>query len=285
MFKREKKSVRSLPAGVLDVARTLSARGGPAPVADREPLPAPIAPKAKDPTPSDKVYNFILDKLLSRQWPVKCKIMTENELSAELKVSRVAVREAVERLCALGLLIKRQGAGTFVSEPHVDQAVKSLFPMLSNNEMDVRQILEFRRYFEYGNVILFMKYHDPADVQALEDNYQTMISLGPNEAERSSMLDFDFHQLLARGTKNQFVAKISDILVEIMRSHHGVMYYTTVTQGNAIIYHNEIIRAIRNGDGDVAAMLMLRHIDIAIECLDTSWMAAEYRRNMKKQGV
>ena len=226
-------------------------------------------------TPSDKAYSFILDKILSRQWPVKCKIMTEPELCERLDVSRVAVREAVERLSGLGLLEKKQGSGTFVTEPHIDSAFRSVFPMLLTNERDIRQVMEFRRHFEYGNVLLFMLYGESGDLRALEANYREMIELHATDPEKAWLLDFDFHHLIALGTKNQFIIKISDILTELMRGNQAVGWYFAATHGNATVYHNEIIRAIKNGDGEVAAMLMRRHIDIAIECLDKPWLATK----------
>lgn len=45
------------------------------------------------------------------------KIPTEPELSQLYAVSRITVRKAIENLVDAGLLIKRQGKGTFVCEP------------------------------------------------------------------------------------------------------------------------------------------------------------------------
>lgn len=62
---------------------------------------------------SEKVYDFIIDKIRSKEWLPNTKIMTEKELCEELNVSRVAVRQASDKLVAIGLLKKCQGAGTF----------------------------------------------------------------------------------------------------------------------------------------------------------------------------
>lgn len=231
---------------------------------------ARLPEKQTEATPSNKAYDFVLNKILNREWPVHSKILTEPELCAALGVSRMAVREAVERLCALGLLVKKQGSGTFVTEPNIDNWLGSMFPMILTSERDLRQILEFRRYFEYGNVALFMRYADPADIDALQRNYQEMVAHSVAEPITAGRLDYEFHQLVAKGTKNKFVIKISDILIEIMRAHREASFYNSISLGNAIIYHNEIIRAMRNGDAEVAAMLMRRHIDIAIEYYDKS---------------
>lgn len=44
------------------------------------------------------------------------KVTSENKISSELDVSRVAVRQAMDKLIALGLLNKRKGSGTYVNK-------------------------------------------------------------------------------------------------------------------------------------------------------------------------
>ncbi|HMJ52862.1 MAG TPA: GntR family transcriptional regulator [Polyangiaceae bacterium] len=51
----------------------------------------------------------------------------ERELAERLGVSRITVRKAVRELSAEGLLLQRQGAGTFVNRgPHVEQRLRTL---------------------------------------------------------------------------------------------------------------------------------------------------------------
>ena len=47
-------------------------------------------------------------------------LIPERDLAASLKMSRITVRKAIDQLVEIGLLIKRQGAGTVVSKisPH-----------------------------------------------------------------------------------------------------------------------------------------------------------------------
>ena len=44
------------------------------------------------------------------------KLPPERELATQFEVSRPSLREAVQKLAAKGLLISRQGGGTYVSE-------------------------------------------------------------------------------------------------------------------------------------------------------------------------
>ena len=59
-------------------------------------------------------------------YPVGSRIPPEHELEEQYQVSRVTVRRALAELTEKGQLERKQGKGTFVSEPHVQQNLKSL---------------------------------------------------------------------------------------------------------------------------------------------------------------
>ena len=54
------------------------------------------------------------------------QIRTEPELAATYGVSRITVRRAIEELCQHGLLIKRQGKGTFVRESKMARKIEHI---------------------------------------------------------------------------------------------------------------------------------------------------------------
>ena len=71
------------------------------------------------PTKQSEVRNRVLD--LIEQLGVGDAIPSERQLTAELGVSRLTVRAALDELVREGLLIRRHGSGTFVSEPKIAQ--------------------------------------------------------------------------------------------------------------------------------------------------------------------
>lgn len=212
------------------------------------------------------MYEFVLNKIKTRAWLPSEKIMTESELCAALEVSRVAVREALERLSALGLLIKKQGAGTFVAPPMSATSFNPLLPMILVEEKDLLMVLEFRKHFECGNVRIFMNHYAPEDIQALEENYREMVTHRFSDPEKAGMLDVEFHHLIATGTKNPFVIKTSQIIKEIMGAHQSTIFIN-VDSSNAVENHPEIINNIKRGNGEIAALFMYRHIEIAMEAV------------------
>lgn len=59
-------------------------------------------------------------------YPIDSKIPSEEELCVKYDVSRITVRKALEELAEEGLLVRRQGKGTFVSVPQAEVDVKPI---------------------------------------------------------------------------------------------------------------------------------------------------------------
>jgi GntR family histidine utilization transcriptional repressor len=61
------------------------------------------------------IKQHICDNIESGSWPQHSKIPSENELALEFNVSRMTARRALQELTEQGLLVRTQGAGTFVA--------------------------------------------------------------------------------------------------------------------------------------------------------------------------
>lgn len=62
-----------------------------------------------------QIKQHICEKIESGQWPQHSKVPSENELSAMFSVSRMTARRALQELTEQGVLVRSQGAGTFVA--------------------------------------------------------------------------------------------------------------------------------------------------------------------------
>jgi GntR family histidine utilization transcriptional repressor len=69
-----------------------------------------------------RIKAYITDKVMSGVWPVGQRTPTEEDLVALFGVSRMTVHRAVRELVVEGLVRRRQGAGTFVTNerPRLD---------------------------------------------------------------------------------------------------------------------------------------------------------------------
>ncbi|MBO9490954.1 histidine utilization repressor [Endozoicomonas sp. G2_1] len=62
-----------------------------------------------------QIKQFICDQIESGQWQQHSKVPSENELAERFNVSRMTARRALQELTEQGLLVRSQGAGTFVA--------------------------------------------------------------------------------------------------------------------------------------------------------------------------
>jgi len=60
------------------------------------------------------------------EWGVGSRLPSEAELRRRYGVSRMTVRQALEHLAAAGLLVKRQGVGTFVAKSKIERVASRL---------------------------------------------------------------------------------------------------------------------------------------------------------------
>lgn len=61
------------------------------------------------------IKEYICQKIESGEWQQHSKVPSENELAEQFSVSRMTARRALQELTEQGLLVRTQGAGTFVA--------------------------------------------------------------------------------------------------------------------------------------------------------------------------
>ena len=115
---------------------------------------------------SNLVFKDITEHISSGQWAPGMKIETEEQLCSRLGVSRIAVRQAIEKLSALSVLRKVQGSGTYVNS-FKDASLLGMIYYPPTRET-MRTVLEFRRMFDSYNAQLFVQYASPEELAELE---------------------------------------------------------------------------------------------------------------------
>jgi DNA-binding GntR family transcriptional regulator len=81
-----------------------------------------VDPKGKLPL-YQQVYEILRTAILTGEWKVGELIPPEPVLMKELQVSRTTLRQAVDLLCREGFLEKKQGKGTFVRVPSLEENI------------------------------------------------------------------------------------------------------------------------------------------------------------------
>jgi GntR family transcriptional regulator len=74
-----------------------------------------------------QLANLLREKLAAREYSPGQQIPTETELCERYKVSRVTVREAIDRLVQENLLYREQGRGTYVTPQKLKRNVTKIY--------------------------------------------------------------------------------------------------------------------------------------------------------------
>lgn len=97
---------------------------------------------------TDQIYMQLLDMIFTGSWSAGSKIPSEAELSKQFGVSRVPVREALQRLNAMGIITSQQGRGAFVNAAPSSDILSVYLAMLGNKDFELKDLLEYRMLVE-----------------------------------------------------------------------------------------------------------------------------------------
>jgi len=212
---------------------------------------------------TDFVYDLIVNKIVSREWLPGSKIWSETKLCRQTGVSRTAVRQAIEKLAALSVLSKVHGSGTYVQS--LQESSLSGLPFFQMEIGDILMLLEFRLYFEVGNVQMYIDRATDEDIAALEKNYASMCESAAN-SDRFYFLDNEFHNMIAEGTRNTYSIKVSNTFFEAMELSQLGLYKNLGPQFG-LEWHGYILEFIKKRDKELASIYMRRHIELNIKAL------------------
>ena len=207
---------------------------------------------------SEIVFEYLKESIMNHKWKDGERITPEIQLAGELGVGRNAVREAIEKLVGMQILVKKKGKGTYVNSDPIDHEFNQMFINTIINRDDYLDILVFRKTFEPENVKMFIENADEKDYKELEEHYNMMAKY-QNDREKFSYHDAQFHNILARGTKNSIIIKISDVLSGMMISHQKNLNLILGSE-SGMREHKLLLEAIKDRDTDLAFYFMRKHI-------------------------
>jgi GntR family transcriptional repressor for pyruvate dehydrogenase complex len=214
---------------------------------------------------SDQVYERIFGLIVSGEFPEKSKLPTEIELADSLSVSRTIVREALARLRDEGIVVSRQGAGTFVQRQHPEKVANGFQPVTSI--ADVHRCFEFRISLEGEAAYLAALRHDQRDTDEIRHMLEALETI-VKQGSVGALADFDFHFAVARATGNPFfVTAISllrphiDFGMNLARSLSLRKPRSRVRQVQD--EHAQVYSAIKERRADKERQTMRRHIENA----------------------
>jgi len=206
------------------------------------------------------------------------RLPAERDMAEMLDVSRTTVRAAIAVLEREGRISVRRGrgGGFLVLEPTYDAAEAR--QRFRRNKVAVRDAFDFRVIVETGAARFAAERRRVADLPKLENLVTRMDDAikGSRDGDTTAhvtefqALDSAFHLGIAEAAANeQLLAAVAQA-----RSRMWLPVGTIFgrIEDNANDHHAEILTAIRNKDGELAAVTMAAHINETRHTIET-WLS------------
>jgi len=214
-------------------------------------------------TLSQKIERKIEAAIREKKLPVGSKLPTERELCEAFGVSRTALREALRRLSARGLIEITKGSGMTVTGFRVDDAIKTmnLYYDMQFDENLIPQIIEVRRLFEPQIAGLAAKQRTQNDLSDIQENIEEFKSCDPDNIQLESDLDNKFHLLIARATHNPIVQITMEPIYSLLPRMRNFIYANVEDEKEVTLEsHLLVFDAINKQNSQVAQQSMEQHL-------------------------
>lgn len=209
----------------------------------------------------DQLYGQILEQIVSGVLNEGDKLPSENEICRSFHVSRPTVREALMRLHADGLVVTRQGSGTFVQRRPPDQLIQL------SDSADVAGMLrlfEVRIALEGQAAVLAAQRRTAGQMERIKQALAGLSSAF-DSGEVPPARDLEFHLAIASASGNPLFADLLHIIEDSIRASMTVAL--GITRGGSkerarrvVEEHELIAEAILRQDSEGAGLAMRYHL-------------------------
>ncbi len=193
------------------------------------------------------------------------KLPAERELAQQFGVSRPSLREALQKLAARGLLVSRQGGGTYVSSEIGSAFSDPLLTLLANHPEFHYDLLEFRHALEGLSAHYAALRSTAADKALLQQRFDELVATYPAmDPEKEAEADAAFHLTIAEAAHNV-------VLLHAMRRLFSLLERSIVDnlrslferkESRDMLYqqHKALLDAIVDGDPERAQQMSHDHL-------------------------
>jgi len=203
---------------------------------------------------TDQAFQKIKNKIRSGEWVPGDKIPSEIELAAQLGISRMSLRVALQKANLLGLVETRIGEGTFVSE----FSLQTYFDQLYQNNllpMDSWSLSQFRAVIHIGVIALIIDMPDaPERCKHLTEIYEKMeAAASADDIETVCLIDAEFHRELCSILQNDLLSALYAALFDpiIKITSKNILYNNPTDYSRVLSYHKNVLDSILNRDLDL----------------------------------
>ncbi|MCC7049925.1 MAG: FadR family transcriptional regulator [Alphaproteobacteria bacterium] len=220
-------------------------------------------------------------RVLRGELPPGTTLPTEEAFSAELGVSRTALREAIKLLTSKGLLESRPRRGTRVRArehwSYLDPDVLAWRFDTEPMERSVRDLFELRRLVEPAAAEMAAQRADKDAIKRLEQAYADMDAAG-DDGERWEEPDLRFHQTIINTTGNELIGALAALIETTLTMTFRLSNDNPAGQRHSLPLHRAVLDGIRRRKPQWARDAMMVLLDGAEQDVHRALAVRQARR-------
>jgi GntR family transcriptional regulator, transcriptional repressor for pyruvate dehydrogenase complex len=232
----------------------------------------------KKTTLADQVCKIIKERIRDGAWTEGSRLPSENELAESFGVNRMTVRNALQKLNAMGIVETRAGEGTFVKQFDIFEYISEISGLLTSSEL-LDGVMEFRKCIEVECGRLAILKADSVDVEELENACVRYETVAKNQdkpfvehIEDIINADLDFHYHICKMSKNSLFTlsytTARELIFQYIRSvllnryvNYSIGLKKAMASSVALEKHRSILESIKNRNFDLYMKTYLEMID------------------------
>jgi DNA-binding FadR family transcriptional regulator len=222
-------------------------------------------------TTSQAIVDHILTQIQTGELKQGDKLPTEREMSEQLGVSRVSVREALSGLSTLGILESRQGSGSYVSGYDTGIMGRVFYAYAILGQTPLTDILVARRALEAECARYAARNiteEELARMEAILAEYDEALQLptgSRGSLAKIQSLDYAFHSAVASASHQSYLIQLVSTVSASFQALHEKCRQDNVDMGQASAsafqrLHKQLLAALRARDEEQAYRIMYAHM-------------------------
>jgi GntR family transcriptional regulator, sialic acid-inducible nan operon repressor len=213
---------------------------------------------------SDEVFARLKAMITSGELQPGDEMPSERELMERFGVGRPAIREAMQALAGMGLVVISHGERAKVLELTAQSIFRQMDMtakiMLAKSSDSLEHLKSARIFFERGMAREAALKRDTNDVASLRETLERQrASLG--DAEAFIAADMEFHTRIARISRNPIYVAVSEAMLAWLKEYHTEMLIWTGKEKFTLAEHEEIITCLEAGDPDATEQAVMKHLE------------------------
>lgn len=221
-------------------------------------------------TANEQVIDYIKENILNGNFKINSRLPSERKIAEEFKISRIPVRQAIEKLCEEGIL------KTVPYSSPVIQGFKKVNLFDDREQFNKDDIQEFYVEAFKARQLIESEAAKSAAINATEDEIEAIRNAYLKSIDELHKLymgllkecnnaDLQFHQEIIKASHSPLFIQYYNLISKTIFSNQyfGFKYRTSLK--NMIEDHERIINAIEQRNSDLAYNAMHNHLEDVIQ--------------------